>query len=50
MTTQPKEVLNFRFSQQGDLELLIKWHELLAHENSWELYKKLDSNFSTLAP
>ncbi|XP_044500293.1 uncharacterized protein LOC123221524 [Mangifera indica] len=48
LEVQPEEVLNFRYSQQGDLELLIKWHNLPDHENSWELYKNLIQTFPHL--
>lgn len=47
LKVKPEAVLAHRYNQQGELELLIKWRDLLTFENSWELFTKIKLLFLT---
>lgn len=48
LVVQPKTVLKYRHSPQGDLKLLIQWKQLSNYECSWESYDNIRRLFSQL--
>nr|KYP42818.1 hypothetical protein KK1_035754 [Cajanus cajan] len=42
---QPVELLSYRYSRTGELEVLIQWHNLPDCENSWETATKMLTAF-----
>lgn len=48
LKVSPKEVLHYRYSPQGELELLTKWDDLPNYGKSQELYKNLNQLFQHL--
>nr|KYP52090.1 Retrotransposable element Tf2 [Cajanus cajan] len=42
---QPAELLSYRYSRTGELEVLIQWHNLPDCENSWETATKMQTAF-----
>ena len=45
LKVQPSEVLEARKNPQGELEVLIKWLDMLEFESSWELAGDIKLNF-----
>lgn len=45
--TQPQEVLDLQYNDQGEAELLVKWKNLPDYEISWELITALQQSLPT---
>ena len=45
LKVQPSKVLVVRKNQQGELEVLIQWEDMVEFESSWELAEDIKLNF-----
>ena len=45
LNMQPSKVLAIRHNQAGELEVLIKWHNMPDCDSSWELAADIKLNF-----
>ncbi|XP_044479709.1 uncharacterized protein LOC123206596 [Mangifera indica] len=48
LVVQPEDVLDYRYSSQSELELLVKWRGLPSCDNTWESYDNMVHLFPTL--